>query len=734
MRTLGFWLAFLLLLGLAGTARFYDLGLKPFHADEANQAVKFAELLENGSYQYDPHDHHGPTLYYLSLPVAWASGVEKRTELTEAILRILPAFFGVALLLPLLFFRDAVGRLGVLVAAGLLAVSPVLVYYSRYFVQESLLVFFTLLFLGFLWRYVKAAPSFRLGWACALGLSAGLMHATKETFVLHLAAALIALPFMGPVDWKRLMMHIPAAAICAVAVSVVFFSSFFTHWDGVVDSVMTYVHMFDRSGGQGHEKPFSYYADLLWWWEQDGFRLAGAALIVLFLLGAGVALLRRGAGAFFVVYGVVLFAIYSAIEYKTPWLAMNFIPPLALGAAAVWGERTESPLRALVLLPLVGLACWDFGQQTWESSFEKHSDPVNPLAYTQTVYDVERWTTDRLAGENGLDALQDGLRMHVVHPNPWPLPWTFRDRAVGYWQAVPTNVPTGGLDADIILVAAEEAEALDAVLAGEYGKDYFDLRLEETIQVRVRDDLWMRHIDPDNWALDLGPWRHKAMASDWQIHLVHTNEAEAAGAAQAAFEEVDRLEQLLSSYIESSDVKKIERAPAGKPVVVAPETMACLQVAEAMRMESDGLFDVAYATRGVRPVFELNPKTLEVTPTVDGVVINLGGIGKGFALDHIAEFLRDEYGVDTLLVDAASTALAVGDRAWVVGISGRRIALRDQAMSASGTAVKGTHIVDPKTGEAVPEGGQVWSFAPTAAEADARSTAEFLRRSEQDRE
>jgi hypothetical protein len=56
------------------TFRLAALDLRPMHHDEANQAVRFGQLLETGEYRYDRSDHHGPTLYYLTLPVAWARG------------------------------------------------------------------------------------------------------------------------------------------------------------------------------------------------------------------------------------------------------------------------------------------------------------------------------------------------------------------------------------------------------------------------------------------------------------------------------------------------------------------------------------------------------------------------------------------------------------------------------------------------------------------------------------
>src|SRR5512145_1932049 len=88
-----------LLLGLVGLVaivlRTADLPVRPMHADEANQAVKLGELLETGRYAFDPRDHHGPTLYYAALPVAWLRGRTTLAVLDETTARLTPALLGV---------------------------------------------------------------------------------------------------------------------------------------------------------------------------------------------------------------------------------------------------------------------------------------------------------------------------------------------------------------------------------------------------------------------------------------------------------------------------------------------------------------------------------------------------------------------------------------------------------------------------------------------------------------
>ena len=141
--------------------RLVGLDQRPMHHDEANQAVKFGLLLEKGEYRYDQSDHHGPSLYYLTLPLAWASSKTTLASLDEVTLRLLPALFGAGFLLLLLLFVKGMGRTAVLFAGLFAALSPAMVYYSRFYIQEMLFVFFVLGFLGSLWRYLPSIPGRR---------------------------------------------------------------------------------------------------------------------------------------------------------------------------------------------------------------------------------------------------------------------------------------------------------------------------------------------------------------------------------------------------------------------------------------------------------------------------------------------------------------------------------------------------------------------------------------------
>ena len=161
------------------------------HNDEAVNGIKFGQLWEHGGYKYDPNEHHGPSLYYATLALSRLTGAPKDfDQFTESRLRFTTVLFGVGLILLLPLVADGLGRNATLWAALFTAVSPAMVFYSRYYIHEVLLVFFTFLALAAGWRYWRSR---KIGWALLAGAGVGLMHATKETFVITLVAAALAL-------------------------------------------------------------------------------------------------------------------------------------------------------------------------------------------------------------------------------------------------------------------------------------------------------------------------------------------------------------------------------------------------------------------------------------------------------------------------------------------------------------------------------------------------------------
>src|SRR5687768_4849765 len=125
IRSRSFLAGVLLLVGVGALAlRLPRIADRPLHNDEAVNTHKFATLLEEGEFIYDPHEYHGPTLYYLTLPAAWLSGAGDYVQTTEMTYRIVPVLFGAGLIGLLWLVRDGLGRTAAIVAAVLTAISP----------------------------------------------------------------------------------------------------------------------------------------------------------------------------------------------------------------------------------------------------------------------------------------------------------------------------------------------------------------------------------------------------------------------------------------------------------------------------------------------------------------------------------------------------------------------------------------------------------------------------------
>ena len=239
-----------------------------------------------------------------------------------------------------------------------------------------------------------------------------------------------------------------------------------------------------------------------------------------------------------------------------------------------------------------------------------------------------------------------------------------------------------------------------------------------------------------NWPV----FPHEAMATRFEIAIAGHEEVYARKAAAAAFRELDRLENELSRYRESSDIACANRLACGESLVIGDDALECLLIAADVALATDRAFDPGYASKLVddSPVgalaYTLDPANHRLTSHAARLHLDLGAVGKGYALDRMADTLSEWSVTAACLNSGGSTVLALapaeGQRGWPIvlgdGAAQRTLLLAHAAVSGSGIAVKGTHLVDPRTGAPAARVTRVWSRASGAALADALSTAFFV--------
>ena len=422
------------LLLLAAFLRFDDLSLRPFHHDEGVNGFFLTKLVRDGAYKYDPANYHGPSLYYLTLPMVAAFG------LSDLAVRGTVALFGVltvALMWRLLAPRGAVFTLA---AMALITTSPGAVFFSRYFIHEMLFLCFTLAILVFTPRR-GSSETWRF---FATGLSLGLLFSTKETAFVSVGAivagaivAAWAVLGLSPLAitrevvpfCRRNMDGLVNGLIAFVVTCGLLYSSMFRNAEGILDAFRTFA-FWTKTAVRDHDNPWNQH--LLWLREAD------PAALYLGALGLVVALLRRSFLAVLTaVWATLLIGAYSVIKYKTPWLGLNMLLPLYILGGYFIDELSKARLGRVSMkgpaLALVFVASGYALNQSRVLETVRYDDEDHPYLYAHTQRSF--LTFVKLVDDNALKigpGRDAGIA--IVARDNWPLPWYLRDyKNAGYW-------------------------------------------------------------------------------------------------------------------------------------------------------------------------------------------------------------------------------------------------------------------------------------------------------------
>lgn len=480
-----------LILVIAAIARLYDLDLNPLHQDEGVNAFFSTRLYNEGFYKYDPTNYHGPTLYYFTLAAFKLFG------LTTFAIRFVPSLFGIATVWLVLCLRRQIGAFGALSGGVLIAVSPCAVYMSRYFIHESLFVFFTFAVVVSALRYADTKRSVYLMLA---SVAAALACATKETVIIS-AGTLILAFFITPllIDIRKALKTLLArkkaieredvgdstsasdkpliqieraplmeilqanlkwlvAACLFIFVLELFYSSFFSNnkW---LEDVRASFQYWARTGRSAHRHSLLTY--ISWMMQEEFFALLAG------LAGAGLILWR--ASERFLVFASLwccgLLCAYSILPYKTPWLTLNFIIPFAI----VGGYAADDSLKAVrnkkqraifagALSLIIGVTLY----QMIRLNFVEYDDNRHAYVYAHTHRDFLSLTNEvsKIASASGAGY---DTAISITSLEYWPLPWYLRDyKRVAYLEHV------GVLNEKIVIGSQDQESELQAALADRY--------------------------------------------------------------------------------------------------------------------------------------------------------------------------------------------------------------------------------------------------------------------------
>jgi len=544
---------FILAVLIGAELRVRDLGIRPMHTDEAVQAYRMGALLEGDGFEYNPSDGHGPGLLLFSLPVTLVRGASSYLQLDETTLRLTPAIFGIALIAATLLFRKLIGNTGTAVAAFLTAISPMHVFFSRYYIMELPMVLLLAVFIFCIWKYFCHQ---KLKWMTFAGFLAALMHATKETFVISIFAFVSAALIIWIIEetTKRraarlaiipLTKHVTIGVLLCLIFSATLYSIFFTNLDAIPKSYSTYLNYMERAEGNGHEKPFMYYAELLSWKKMEIYTWSELLILAFATIGALATFLRRDLPKrtrvflrLLATYTLLTLLIYSAISYKTPWSILAFLHAAILLAgfgfssllrlcSTIPNKLTSKGAQILIIVVLL-LGCCNLLKQDQIANFKttqtearqksksapstikklwhKHFDPFpssrsqapfnsdrNPYIYSHTSPSL---VTRLVAQVNELRKINPQLSVLVCHPETgWPLPYYFRDiQKAGYPQH-PRDLKAS-VESDVVICDAAYDEQLTSTLGDRYiGPDMMNLRDNVMLHIYIEKELFIEMVN-----------------------------------------------------------------------------------------------------------------------------------------------------------------------------------------------------------------------------------------------
>lgn len=420
--------------------------------DSVQPYYYFMHLLNNGAYKYDPV-YHGPLMYYIGDLTFNIAGYH------SIYLLRLPMVIASSLAMFYIFlFKDYLGKTGLLITLALVATSPGLVYFSNLANYENYISTFTVLGVGLLLLGIKNKSPWILflsgfvllglmtfketalvSWFCIV------MSFLATFFILYiknrpskiiekLENAIIQL-LTGAYN-KNIIPYLFPAFLCFLLSGAFFsilYSSFGGNSTGIHDGLTSWMYWKNTGESSGHNKPFGYYTNIILNYD--------FSLVYLFIIGSILTLFsnRNFFKIFIIFWALIMWFVYSSINYKTPWLLINFLLPFTIAAGVgvnlLFEYIKSTQYRVIITFLFVCLFTISFSN-TIITKFFDYDLEENLMTYVHTYREFE---DEIKALYTFIDGNKNGRKTEVsiAAPDYWPMPaYIFDYKYFGYFGGV----------------------------------------------------------------------------------------------------------------------------------------------------------------------------------------------------------------------------------------------------------------------------------------------------------
>ncbi len=465
--------------------RLYDLHDKPLHHDESIHADFALKVYKGKLYSYDP-TYHGPFLYYANALIYYMFGV------TDSTSRMIPAIFGIMLIILIYGLREEIGIKGVLAASSIVALSPTFTYFSRFLRNDIYVATFMLAGVILFLRYRKTAKPWYL---YLFSISIALSFCSKENSFIYALTFLsfiflysiyqaiflriedrsfiqeYRIRFQSFTDYlmvKRL--EIIQSLTIFVFIYILLYSSFFTNLGGVWDSIFrSFSYWYGQHRIARIPGPFTYYIPKLLLYEIP---------TIIFSIWATTHFIinrkRENLFYYFLIYWAFSnFVIYSYLQEKVPWLMVHIMLPMVILAGGFLGKlidemdkRKFGKISLITFMSLLGVYSLSTNIRL---NFHNASNPSEPMIFVQTTRDIKSIAKEieELSFKFGKDRK---FNIIIEDEAAWPLSWYLR----GYPVSYPAEIDM--VDAPVVITPSENYDRFYPFLNRDYIARKYSLR------------------------------------------------------------------------------------------------------------------------------------------------------------------------------------------------------------------------------------------------------------------